>query len=551
MAQVSEAAGEDRFKVIAYRRAATTIRNLEEDVEAVWKRGELQEIKYVGAAIAKKVDEYLTTGSLEALEKMEKKVPTGTLELMKVPGIGPKTAFKLAKSYHVKSIEDLRVGLASGSLTEAVGRVMAKKLAEEVEKIKEGGSRMLLVEAFQLAAQLVAYFDEIGIDVHPAGSLRRGANTVGDIDILTTDAKASEAFVSYPLVDRVIERGPTRVSVFLKTGTQVDLRIVKEEELGAALIYFTGSKQHNIELRSLAIEKGWKLNEYALADAKSGKVIASRTEEDVYSKLGLEFIAPELREARGEVEAAKEGKLPDLVTVGDLKGDLQMHSTWSDGSAELERMARVAMEGGYEYIAFTDHSVSVGIANGLSEERFRRQWKAIDDLNEKLKPFRILRAVEAEVRSDGTLDFERSFFDQFDIVGASIHQAYRQPPEKLTERAVKALEHPSVDILFHPTNRIIGRRQGNPLDLPRVIKTAKDNGKMLEIDGAPNRLDLDEVWARRAMQEEVKLVVDSDAHSPGELKNVQFGIAVARRAWLEKKDVANTLSLRDLLKLVS
>jgi len=551
MAQASEAAGEDRFKVIAYRRGATSIRNLEEDVEDVWKRGELQEIKYVGDAIAKKVDEYLRTGRLEALEKMEKNVPTGTLELMKVPGIGPKTAFKLAKSYHVKSIEDLRVGLASGVLTEAVGQVMAKKLAEEVEKIKEGGSRMLLVEAFQLAAQLVSYFDEKGIDVHPAGSLRRGANTVGDIDLLTTDAKGADAFVSYPLVDRVIEQGPTKVSVFLKTGTQVDLRTVKGDELGAALIYFTGSKQHNIELRSLAIERGWKLNEYALAEAKSGRVIASKTEEAVYSKLGLAFIPPELREARGEVEAARERKLPNLVTVRDLRGDLQMHSTWSDGSAELERMARVAMESGYEYIAFTDHSVSVGIANGLNEERFRRQWKAIDDLNEKLKPFRILKAVEAEVRSDGSLDFERSFFDQFDIVGASIHQAYRQPPEKLTERAVKALEHPSVDILFHPTNRIIGRRQPNPLDLPKVIKTAKDNGKMLEIDGAPNRLDLDEVWARRAMQAGVRLVVDSDAHSPGELKNVQFGIAVARRAWLEAKDVANTLPLRDLLKLVS
>jgi len=551
MAQLSEAAGEDRFKVIAYRRAATSVRNLEEDVEQVWKRGELEEIKYVGAAIAKKIDEYLRTGRLEALEKMEKKVPTGAIDLMKVPGIGPKTAFKLAQSYHVKSVEDLRVGLASGSLTEAVGQVMAKKLADEIEKMKEGSSRMLLVEAFHLAAQLVGYFEETGIDVHPAGSLRRGCNTVGDIDLLTTDAKASERFVSYPLVDRVIERGPTRASVFLKTGTQVDLRIVKKEELGSALVYFTGSKQHNIELRNLAIEKGWKLNEYALSDAKSGKVIASKTEEDVYAKLGLEFIPPELREARGEVEAAQQGKLPNLVKVEDLKGDLQMHSTWSDGSAELERMARVAMESGYQYIAFTDHSVSAGIANGLSEERFKRQWKAIDELNEKLKPFRILKSVEAEVRSDGSLDFDRSFFDQFDIVGASIHQAYRQPPEKLTQRAVKALEHPSVDILFHPTNRIIGRREGNAVDLPKVIRTAKDNGKMLEIDGAPNRLDLDEVWARRAMQEGVKLVVDSDAHSPGELVNVQFGVAVARRAWLESKNVANTLPLRDLLKLVS
>jgi DNA polymerase (family X) len=551
MAQLSEAAGEDRFKVIAYRRAATSVRNLEEDVEDVWKRGDLQEIKYVGEAIAKKIDEYLRTGRLEALEKMERKVPTGALDLMKVPGIGPKTAFKLARSYHVKSIEELRVGLASGSLTGAVGQVMAKKLAEQVEKMKEGSSRMLLVEAFQVAAMLVSYFEERGIDVHPAGSLRRGCNTVGDIDLLTTDPKAGDAFVDYPLVDRVIERGSTRVSVTLKTGTQVDLRVVEADELGSALIYFTGSKQHNIELRNLAIEKGWKLNEYALADAKTGKVVASKTEDDVYAKLGLEFIPPELREARGEVQAAREGRLPDLVTVGDIKGDLQMHSTWSDGSAELERMARVAKESGYEYVAFTDHSVSVGIANGLSEERFRRQWKAIDDLNERLKPFRILKSVEAEVRSDGSLDFEREFFDQFDIVGASIHQAYRQTPEKLTERAVKALEHPSVDILFHPTNRIIGRREGNPLDLPKVIRTARENGKMLEIDGAPNRLDLDEVWARRAMQEGVKLVVDSDAHSPGELKNVQFGVAVARRAWLEAKDVANTLPLRDLLKLVS
>lgn len=551
LAQVAEAAGEDRFKVIAYRRASTSVRNLEEDVEDVWRRGQLTEIKYVGEGIAKKIDEYLRTGRLEPLERMEKRVPTGVMELMKVPGIGPKTAFKLAKNYHVKSVEDLRVGLASGSLTEAVGQVMAKKLAEEVQKMKEGSSRMLLIEAFHLAAQLVGYFEEKGIDVHPAGSLRRGASTVGDIDLLTTEEEAAQAFVAFPGVDRVIEQGPTRVSVFLSTGTQVDLRIVKEDELGSALIYFTGSKQHNIELRSLAIEKGWKLNEYGLLDAKTGKVIASRSEEQVYEKLGLRFIPPELREARGEIEAAREGRLPSLVTVEDLKGDIQMHSTWSDGGVELEEMARAAMKRGYEYIAFTDHSVSVGIANGLSEERFEKQWKAIDALNEKLKPFRILKSVEAEVRSDGTLDFDRGFFDRFDIVGASIHQRYKQTPEKLTERAVKALEHPSVDILFHPTNRMIGRREGHPIDLPKIIRTAKDNGKMLEIDGSPNRMDLDEVWARRAMQEGVKLVVDSDAHSTGELENVQYGIAVARRAWLEPKNVANTMPLRDLLKLCS
>ena len=239
------------------------------------------------------------------------------------------------------------------------------------------------------------------------------------------------------------------------------------------------------------------------------------------------------------------------MKVEDLKGDLHMHSTWSDGGAELEAMARAAMKRGYAYVAFTDHSISVGIANGLDAERFKRQWKAIDDLNEKLKPFRILKSVEAEVRSDGSLDFDRSFFDQFDIVGASIHQSYKQPPEKLTERAVKVLEHPSVDILFHPTNRIIGRREGHALDLPKVIKTAKDNGKLLEIDGSPNRLDLDEVWARRAMQEGVKLRGGLGRPHAGELENVQCGMAVARRAWLESNNVANTLPLRDLMKLVS
>jgi len=551
LAQLAEAAGEDRFKVIAYRRASTTVRNLEEDIEDIWKRGDLTEIKYVGEGIAKKIDEYLRTGRLDALERMGKRVPTGATELMKVPGIGPKTAYKLAKDYHIKSIDDLRVGLASGNLADALGQVMIKRLSEEVKKLKSGSSRMLLAEAFHLAAQMVSYFEEKGMDVHPAGSLRRGSSTVGDIDILAADEKAADAFVGFSGVDRVIERGPTRVSVFLKTGTQVDLRIVKKEELGSALIYFTGSKQHNIELRNLAIDKGWKLNEYGLLDSKTERVVASKTEEDVYGKLGLQFIPPELREARGEIEAAQKRKLPDLVKVEDLRGDLQMHSTWSDGSAELEEMARAAVERGHEYVAFTDHSVSVGIANGLSEERFKKQWKAIDALNEKLKPFRILKSVEAEVRSDGSLDFDRSFFDQFDIVGASIHQSYKQSPEKLTARAVMALEHPSVDILFHPTNRIIGRREGHALDLPKVIKTAKDNGKMLEIDGAPNRLDLDEIWARRAMQEGVKLVVDSDAHSTGELENVQYGIATARRAWLESKDVANTLQLRDLMKLCS
>jgi DNA polymerase (family 10) len=550
--ELSEAVGEDRFKVIAYRRASTSIRNLDEDVEEVWRRGQLEDIQYVGEAIAKKIDEYLRTGRLEFLEKLEKKVPEGVVELMRVPGVGPKTAYKLSVKYGVKSIEALREASSSGKLSKAVGPVIAERLAVELAKMTEGRpNRMLLVEAFYLTSQLVAYFEEKGIEVQPAGSLRRGTPTVGDIDLLTTDTGASDAFVVFPGVDRVIERGPTKVSIVLRSGTQVDLRTVKKDEFGAALVYFTGSKQHGIELRNVAIRKGWKLNEYGITDPKTQEVLAGRTEEEVYATLGLQFIPPELREARGEVEAAAKGTLPNLVTADDLRGDLHMHSTWSDGREELEVMAEAAKARGYEYVVISDHSISVGIANGLNEERFERQWKAIDELNETLAPFKILKGVEAEVRSDGSLDFDRDFFDRFDIVGASIHQRYRQPPEKLMERAMMVLTNPSVDMFYHPTNRLIGRREGHALDMPKIIRTAKENGKILEIDGSPNRLDLDDVWSRRAMQEGVKLCVDSDAHSTGELENVQFGVAVARRAWLEAKDVVNTFRLEELLRLVT
>ena len=467
---------------------------------------------------------------------------------MSVPGIGPRTAYKLAKDNGVRSIAQLKAGLSSGRLNGVLGEVNSKRLLEAVEKMKSGPSRMLLVEATYLSRDLVKYFRERGAKVEVAGSLRRGKSTIGDLDILSTDEGAAKILVSYEGVDSVIESGPTKTSVLLKNRVQVDVRVVKEEEYGAALLYFTGSKEHNIILRNIAIEKSWKLNEYGLTDVKTSQRIAGQSEGEVYAKLGLEFIPPELREARGEIEAAREGNLPHLIEAGDIRGDIQMHSTWSDGSDELEKMATAAKERGYEYVAFTDHSVSVGVANGLSEERFRKQWKAIDEMNDKLKPFRILKGVEAEVRSDGSLDYDKSFFENFDIVGASIHQSYRQSPEKLTERAIRALTNQTVDILFHPTNGLIGRREGNAIDLPKVIKTAKDLGKMLEIDGSPSRLDLDEIWAKRAMEEGVAIAIDSDAHSTGELENVEYGVTVARRAWLESKNVANTKTLKSFLK---
>ena len=545
---LSEASGEDRFKAIAYRRAATSIKNLGEDVDEVRKRGELTQIQYIGEGIAKKIDEYLRTGKLEFMERLEKDVPEGTLELMQVSGIGPRTAYKLSKDYGVKSVAQLKADLGEGRLKDALGEVMSKRILESVEKMKTGQSRMLMVEALYLSRDLVGYFENHGVKVDVAGSLRRGKSTVGDLDILCNDKAGADLLVEYPGVERVIEKGPTKTSVFLKNGVQVDVRVLGTEGYGAALLYFTGSKEHNILLRNIAIGKGWKLNEYGLFETKTGDRVAGKSETEVYEKLGLGFIPPELREATGEIEASREGRLPHLVEARDLQGDLQMHTTWSDGADELDKMARAAKARGYEYIAVTDHSFSVGIANGLSEERFRKQWKAIDQLNEELKPFRILKGVEAEVRSDGSLDYDRPFLENFDMVGASIHQTYRQSPEKLTDRALKALSHPSVDGLFHPTNRLIGKREGNPIDLPKIIATARDNGKMLEIDGSPMRLDLDEVWARKAMEEGVTLMIDSDAHSTGELENVEYGTIVARRAWLEKKNVANALPLRGLLK---
>ena len=546
-----EANGEDRFKVIAYRRAANVIRNMEEDIEEVWKRGNLQEIKYVGEGIAKKIDEYLKTGELRLLEELETKVPPGVPGLMKVQGVGPRTAFTLSHDYGITSVEELKKALETGKLDNEFGPSVKAAIMSGIAKLQSYEKKMLLPEAEGVYQQLALYFEAQKTSVSMAGSLRRGKTVIGDLDILSTNKAAGEVLARYPELEQVVESGPKRVSVKLKMGTQVDVRIFEEDEYGAAMMYFTGSKDHNVAMRNLAIEKGWKLNEYGLFETNSNTRLAGETEEEVFTKLGLQYIPPELRENKGEIEAARRGSLPTLVRRDEIIGDVQMHSTWSDGTEEIESMGKAAKEMGYEYIAMTDHSVSVRIAGGLSEERFRRQWKEIDKVNEKLAPFIILKGVEVEIRNDGTLDFERKFLDEFEVVGASLHQGFKQPPEKLTERAVNALSHPSVDFLCHPTNRMIGSREGHQLDLPKVIKTAKENGKMLEIDGQPKRLDLDENWAKRAMEEGVPLVIDSDAHSSGELDNMGYGVLVGRRGWLEAKNVANTRGLKQLERLLS
>ena len=550
MGEFVEANGEDKFKVIAYHRAATSIRNMDADVEDLWREGKLEDIKYVGSAIAKKIDEYLRTGKLQALEKIRERTPPGVPLLMKVQGIGPRTAYRLSHDLGINSVEELKGALDSGSLDAELGPTVRESFRVGIDRLQSFEKRMLLPEAEGHFQKLSSFFDALGIGVGMAGSLRRGKSTVGDLDLLSTDGRAMEALKGCPGVATVLESGQKRTSVKLEDGVQVDLRVFTEEEYGAALVYFTGSKDHDIALRNMAIQKGWKLNEYGLFD-KAGERLAGRTEREIYQEFGLDYIPPELRENTGELEAAAKMALPRLIDFDDVRGDLQMHSTWSDGSATLEEMAKSAKERGYEYMAITDHSASVRVANGLSEERFRKQWGEIEKLNDALSPFRILKGVELEIRSDGSLDFERKFLGEFDLVGASLHQNFKQDASRLTERAVRALSHPSVDFLCHPTNRIIGKREGNPIDLAKVIRTARENGKMLEIDGQPHRLDLDEVWARKAMEEGVPIVVDSDAHSVGELDNTGYAVTVARRAWLEAKDVMNTRSLKSLLNAVA
>lgn len=549
MSFLSEAAGEERFKSIAYRRAANIIRSLSEDIEVVWKEGRLLDLPYIGEGIAKKIDEYLRTGHSTYLDKMQQKVPPVVFELMSIPGIGVKTASRLAKEAGVRSIEQFEQLLREGKLINILGEENSKKILIELEKFKNLEVRLLLPEAEAIIDDLKKEFDRYKIEIIVAGSYRRGKETVGDIDLVSIDMKAADVLVNYAQGKDVTERGEKKVSVRLEGGVQVDLRLFAKEELGAGLLYFTGSKEHNIQLRNIALEKGMKLNEYGLFDSKTGDRLASSDEKEIYEKLGLHYIPPELRENRGEIQASLSNKLPELIELKDIEGDLQMHTAWSDGIATIEEMARFAKSLGYSYIAITDHSQSARIANGLNEERFRRQWKEIERLNEELSPFKIFRGIEVEVRGDGELDLSE-FLKEFDIVGASIHQGYRQSPEKLTERAIKAISHPEVNFLCHPTNRLIGQREGHKIDLEKLIRAARDNGKWIEINSQPNRLDLNDIWSKRAVEEGVKLLINSDAHSPGEIQYIKYGVMTARRGWVEKKHVINCLSMQELSRLL-
>ncbi|MCP2619127.1 DNA polymerase/3'-5' exonuclease PolX, partial [Candidatus Aminicenantes bacterium AC-335-A11] len=538
-----------------YRKAARVLEDLTEDIEVITKKGKLREIPGVGEGIAKKIEEYIKTGKMKKYEEALSGIPEGLLELLEIQNLGAKTISLAHKELGVKNLDDLKRVIEDGSLAKLFG--MGEKKVENIKKgieiYEQAHERIPIYEALTIVEDVIEYLKNApGISqISPAGSLRRMKETVGDIDILATGKNGREIiefFTKYPNVDRVIASGKTKGSIMVKTEKgkkQVDLRIVDEDCYGAALQYFTGSKAHNIRLRSMAKEKGLKISEYGVF--RDDKKIAGRTEEEIYKILNLPWIPPEIREDRGEIECALENRLPDLINYTDIKGDLHVHSSYSDGHSTIEEIAEHAKSLGYEYIAICDHSQSVKYAHGLTEDRLKRQIEEIDKLNEKLTGIKILKGIEVDILPDGKLDFPDELLAQLDYVVASIHIGFKK---NVTERMLLALENPYVHTLAHPTGRLISKREGYDVDLDKIFEAALKNNKILELNAYYDRLDLNEINLRKAKEMGIKIAIGTDAHHIGGMRMMRFGIGIARRGWLEKKDVLNCLPYSELKKIL-
>lgn len=552
IAKLLELVNESPFRVRAYQEAARSITAMTEDIDSVHRAGRLDEIPHVGASIAAKIGEYLTTGRLRYYEELAARAPAPAAELLEVPSIGPARAQVLLE-HGIATVPELERAAREHRLAAlpGFGEKLEARIAREAARIVQRSQRMLLGVALPAAEEVARQLQTCPAvcEIAPAGSIRRMKETIGDIDILVASERPAEvmaAFTSLPQVKEVLARGPTRSSILTQDDLQIDLRVVAPAQYGAALQYFTGSKEHNIALRALAQAHGWKLSEYGLFDER-GQTLAARTEQEVYAALGMDWIPPELRENRGEIEAAQRHQLPPLVTLDDIRGDLHVHSTWSDGHDPLERMVESAMARGYQYIAFADHSRSLRVARGLSIERVQEQRRRIDRLNERYAPFRVLQSAEVDILPDGTLDYPDDVLRELDLVSVSVHGSFGQPREVMTARVLRALRHPLVDILNHPTGRLLLGRSEYAIDLEAIVQTAADEGVALEIDGQPDRLDLDDVWSRRAVAAGAVLVCSSDAHAARQLSNMRYAVATARRGWVEPRHLLNTRPLDQLL----
>lgn len=545
------------FKVRAYRKAALVIEGLSEDIELVWKEDKLEELPGVGEGIAKKIDEFLKTNKLKYLDKLKKKTPVDMEALGRIEGIGPKTILKLYNELKIRNVKDLEKAAKQGSIQniEGLGQTVEKNILKSIEFARKSTERVPLGFALASAEEIVAFLKNLS-EVQRAsiaGSTRRMKETIGDIDILATSknpAKVIDFFTQMPNVADVLAKGETKSSVRLKEGIQVDLRVVDDNIFGAALLYFTGSKEHNIILRRIAIEKSLKLSEYGLFEKTTNRRVAGKTEEDVYKKLGLDYIEPEIREDEDEIELSQRHMLPKLIRYDDLEGDLQMHTKWSDGSNTIEEMALAARKIGHEYICITDHTGKLAVANALDEKRIMEQRKEIEKLNKKFSDIKILQGVEVNITDDGTLDMSDKILKELGIVVASIHSGFKNQKEKITKRMIRAMENENVDIIAHPTERLITKRESYDIDLDSVFEAAKRTKTVMEINCYPERMDLKDVHVRAAVKAGVKLVISTDAHNTDQLHFIKLGIGIARRGWATKKDIINTRSLKDMLKML-
>lgn len=547
--------GEEFFKIRAYRRAARAIKDLSENIEKIYKEGNLTDIEGVGKGIAKKIKEYLETGKMTKLEEISEKVPESLFSLLQIRDLGPRTIHILNKESGVKNLKDLKKVIESGSFSkiEGLGDKKAEKILENIkfyEKNTGKNRRFTLGEVTPLAENIVKKLKNLKSTkrVSTAGSLRRMKETVGDIDILVETEKPEEVienFISFPEIEKVLESGETKVSVIIKgLEIQMDLRLLPTKSYGAALIYFTGSKDHNVKIRGIGVKKALKINEYGVF--KKEKMLAGKTEKEIYKLLGMDFIPPELREDRGEVELSIEGNLPDIVEYDDIKGNLHTHTKYSDGENGIQELASFAKSLGYSYIGISDHSSKAVYANGLKEDDLKRQIIEIDKTNEKLKDFKILKGIESDILSDGSLDFKDEILEKLDFVIGAIHTGFTK---NVTERIEKALENPNLTILAHPTGRLISSRTGYEVDIERVFEKAKEEKKILEINAYYDRLDLDEFNAKEAKKRGVKFCISTDAHNFDMFKWMNLGVGIARRAWIDRDDIINAYELKDLLKI--
>ena len=551
-ADLLEIKGENPFRVRAYRKAARTVEGLPQSVRSLLAAHEdLSELPGIGKDLAGKIADIVASGHFELLDQLKKKMPGELGEMASVPGLGPKRIKLLYDEVKVRTLDDLKRAIQKGKLhgLHGFGPVVEKKLAAALEKpVAEKRFKLAVAEAE--AEALVAFLRDKG-RVVVAGSYRRRRDTVGDLDILVTSkhgAAVGDKLVGYDSVAEVLAQGPTRTTVVLRSGIQVDLRAVPDASYGAALMYFTGSKAHNIALRNIANDHKWKLNEYGLFSGK--RRIAGATEEEIYKKLGLAYIPPEMREDRGEVALALKGELPRLVTVDDIRGDLHVHSDWTDGTASIAEMAAAAQARGYAYMALTDHSRRQTMSHGLDPAKVARQIREVDKLNAKLKNFTVLKGIEVDILKDGKLDLPDKTLEQLDVVVASVHSFFDLPPEAQTERIIRAMRNPYVSIIGHPTGRLIGEREPYAVDMDRVTSAARELNCCLEINGQPERLDLNDIHAHMAKSKGVKIAVSTDAHATSSFAYIRYGIDQARRGWLTADEVINTRRLPELRKLL-